>query len=92
MTSGRFLGRLRARPTDTGVAMPAAPVADHDDGRAWVDLARLIAAVDPRYLDTALVPDPHVMRCSGLAFARGEGRLYVLYAGSYLFYSDDGLR
>jgi hypothetical protein len=32
------------------------------------------------------------MRCSGLAFARGEGRLYVIYAGSYLFYSDDDAR
>ena len=32
------------------------------------------------------------MRCTGLGFARGEGRLYVIYAGSYLFYSDDGLR
>jgi hypothetical protein len=59
---------------------------------ASVDLARRIAAVDPRYLSTELVPDPHVMRCSGLAFARGEGRLYVIYAGSYLFHSDDGLR
>lgn len=93
MNGGRFLGRLRARPADPGVAAPAtAPVVDPGEGGAWVDLARLIAAVDPRYLSPDLVPDPHVMRCSGLAFARGEGRLYVLYAGSYLFYSDDGLR
>jgi hypothetical protein len=62
------------------------------DGATRVDLARRLAAVDPRYLSAALVPDPYVMRCSGLAFAPGEGRLYLVYAGSYLFFSDDGLR
>lgn len=79
-----------------GARRPDAPgeiagQAGNDDGTR-VDLARRIAEVDPRYLSTALVPDPYVMRCSGLAFARGEGRLYLVYAGSHLFFSDDGLR
>jgi hypothetical protein len=70
----------------------ASAARDNDADVASIDLARLIAAVDPRYVSTDLVPDPHAMRCSGLAFTHGEHRLYVVYAGSYLFYSDDGMR
>lgn len=72
--------------------VPAPRAPERGDGPAWVDLAPLIAAVDPRYLGTDLIPDPYVMRCTGLAFVHGEGRLYVIYAGSYVFVSDDGLR
>ena len=90
----RWLGRaLRGRAAvGRESSAPPSPASEPRGDLASVDLARPIAAVDPRYMSTDLVPDPFVMRCSGLAFARGEGRLYVIYAGSYLFSSNDGVR
>jgi hypothetical protein len=86
----RALRAFRAPSADPAAPPWLAPAAV--DGLASVDLTRLMIALDARYLSTELVPDPYVMRVTGLAFAPAAGRLYVIYAGSYLFYSDDGLR
>lgn len=69
-----------------------APSSCGSDAATSVDLTRALAAIDARYLSGAVIADPYRMRCSGLTFAPGEGRLYVVYAGSYLFYSDDGMQ
>jgi hypothetical protein len=57
---------------------------------ALVDLEPKIAAVNRAYLDWAVIGDMHNARINDVSHARNDGRLYLIYADRFVFWSDDG--
>lgn len=58
---------------------------------AIVDLHGRIAALNADYVTAPPLVDPREARVNDLYYARSDRRLYVIFADSYVFYSDDSL-
>jgi hypothetical protein len=56
---------------------------------ALVDIEPKIAEVNRTYLDQDVVGDAHNARLNDVSYAYSDGRLYLIYADRFVFWSDD---
>lgn len=64
---------------------------DSTGSMALVDVEPRIVAVNPAYLDPAVVGDAHNARVNDIVYCGSDRRLYLIYADRFVFWSDDGL-
>lgn len=55
----------------------------------FVDLAAAVRSIDPAYLDAASAGEANEMRIHALHWSAADGRLYVVFASAFVFWTDD---
>lgn len=56
-----------------------------------IDLFQEIFLLNRTYLDFNLYTDPHEARINCLYYSQTDGRLYIIFANSYILFSEDNL-